>query len=291
VLAVFPAGYDAGAGRFAICAQAGAALATLLAAADGMTDTRERALGGLIAARVDGPGAARAVERRLLRALENARDGRLDRWLNRRFSRPLSRLLLRTPLTPNQVTLVSIGVGLVGAALVAFGGYVAPLVGLLVIQLGSVLDCCDGEIARLKFLESPLGEWLDISGDTVAHLALFVAIGVAAARGGMADALWLSVLLGAGTLVSFACVTYGERTADVRAQMGGTANRTIDVLLAALSTRDYHAIVLAFAVAGRLDWFLRGAAFGAQVYWLLLLVLLLSVRAQAGGSLARAAEP
>jgi phosphatidylglycerophosphate synthase len=207
--------------------------------------------------------------------LANVRDGRLDRWLNRRLSWRLSLALARHPaVTPNQISLAAIAVGVAGALLVAVGGYWTRLAGLAVIQLASVLDCVDGEVARLTGRESRIGEWLDIAGDTIAHAALFVAIGVAVAADGGAHAVALGAVLATGALASFACVTYAERTEAARRRAGGALNRAIDVLVAALSTRDFHAVVFVFAAASRLDLFLVGAAVGAHVWWIALLVLL-----------------
>lgn len=89
----------------------------------------------------------------------------LDGWVSRHLNRPLSRrlftpLLLRAVprITPNQVSLLSFGVA--AAASVAFF-LGQPLVGGVAIQLASILDGSDGEIARLKKLESPFGGFLD----------------------------------------------------------------------------------------------------------------------------------
>jgi hypothetical protein len=51
--------------------------------------------------------------------------------------------------------------------------------GALLAQGAAVLDCCDGEVARAKFLQSRAGYWLDVVSDTVVHIALFLGIGVA----------------------------------------------------------------------------------------------------------------
>ena len=63
-----------------------------------------------------------AVERGLFAGLQSASDGWVDRYVNRRLSPRLSRWLLRTPLTPNQVTLMSLVVGLMAALSFAQGG-------------------------------------------------------------------------------------------------------------------------------------------------------------------------
>jgi phosphatidylglycerophosphate synthase len=231
-----------------------------------------------VALRAARPDEAAVAERRLVAAAGNVRDGRLDRLLNRRLSRRLTVLLARTRLEPNHVSVLTILMGLAGAALVACPGYVGPLAGVLVIQGASVLDCCDGELARLRLRESRAGYWLDIAGDTLTHAALFAAIGIVAWRQGLGSAWALALLLVIGVVPTFACVTYAEQTLELRARAGGVVNGVIDGLVAVLTTRDYLAVVLAFAVAGRLAWFLAGAAIGMHVFWPTLLVLLIVER-------------
>jgi phosphatidylglycerophosphate synthase len=233
-----------------------------------------------VALRITRPEEVATVERRLVAAAGNVRDGRLDRALNRRLSRPLTRLVARTPLAPNHVTILALLLGLGGAALVACHGYLAPLSGVLLLQAASVLDCCDGELARLRLEESALGHWLDVAGDTITHAALFAAIGIVTWREGLTNAPALAVLLVVGIAITFACVAYAEETAVLRVRAGGRVSGAIDSLVSALTTRDYLAVVVAFAVADRLAWFLAGAAIGVHVFWLTLLTLLIVERRQ-----------
>src|SRR2546428_5849306 len=115
---------------------------------------------------------APVLERALLRGLENPHDGRLDRLLHRRLSRPLTRLLLRTPLSPNAVTLLGIAIGVVGGLALGAATPSGVAAGVACLIASGVLDCSDGELARLRFAESRLGHWLDMAGDTVVHLAV-----------------------------------------------------------------------------------------------------------------------
>jgi phosphatidylglycerophosphate synthase len=221
---------------------------------------------------------AAEVERQLLLALENPRDGRLDTLLNRRLSRPLTRLLLRLPLTPNQVTVLSFLTGLLAAWSFAGGSYSAGLFGALLFQLAAVLDCCDGEVARVKFAESSFGDALDITLDAIANLALFAGIARGAwVAGELPDAPWVAWGIGIGILFTFPVVTWAERALPEPAS--SREHRLVQRLVASLSTRDFSAIVFAAALTGTLPWFLRGAAIGANVFWVLLLVLLVRGRA------------
>jgi phosphatidylglycerophosphate synthase len=82
--------------------------------------------------------------------------------LTRKYiSSNLTRLLSRTSLTPNQITLISFFIGLSSFILIASGNpYCLPFAGLL-LYFSKVFDSIDGEIARLKHLESARGAWID----------------------------------------------------------------------------------------------------------------------------------
>ncbi|MEE8607311.1 MAG: NTP transferase domain-containing protein, partial [Nitrospiraceae bacterium] len=104
---------------------------------------------------VDTPEALCEAERRVMRDQgDKTSDGPVSRHLNRPVSRWLTRYLVRTPVTPNQISLVSWVMSCVAAALFAVGGYPALATGAIVAQLASIIDGCDGEIARLKRSQS-----------------------------------------------------------------------------------------------------------------------------------------
>ena len=231
-----------------------------------------------IAVRVSDRAQAEAAERAITTRLANVRDGWVDRVVNRRLSLPITTWLASCGVHPNWISLASIVAGLGGAALVAWGGYGIRLLGLAVIQLASVLDCVDGELARLNLRESRAGHWLDVTGDTVAHAALFLGVGIAAWHDGLANALVWAGWLVAGNVGAFACVSWAEETAVARQARGGFINQVIDGLITALTTRDYLLIVILLAIAGRLSWFIQGAAIGVHVFWMVLLGLLVVER-------------
>ena len=104
-----------------------------------------------------------------------------DGWVSRRLNRPISSgfltpLLLRfyPAVTPNQVSVVSFFVALVSAACFFAG---KALAGAVLLQVSSILDGCDGEIARLKHLQSKMGDYLDAVLDRYADSAMFAGIG------------------------------------------------------------------------------------------------------------------
>lgn len=147
---------------------------------------------------VDRPSARRA-HRALLLSLRKPIDGFISRNLNRYMSLAVSSWLVRTGITPNMVT-ISIGVlGLVAAFLVAQGQpwWLLVTAGVL-FQVQSVLDGCDGEIARLTYRFSHVGQWLDTVGDDVTNYAFCFGL-----------AYGQAVVLGRADLMAFGVLTLG----------------------------------------------------------------------------------
>jgi hypothetical protein len=220
----------------------------------------------------------------LARSLKGEQEGFVDRYFNRKCSRWLTHWFLQTPLTPNAVTLLATAVGLVGAGAFAVGGYLAGIIGAVLFQLSAILDCCDGEVARIKFLESPVGEKLDLILDNVVHIALFagMAWGVSVGNGGCGG--WTSIFAGHGSPVA---QTLGVAGCDHRwdfwgllfgglAIFGNVAAFVVvnaamrlrrDMDQSRLASRDFSVIVFAFALFGQIKWFLVLAAIGSNIFW------------------------
>jgi phosphatidylglycerophosphate synthase len=105
--------------------------------------------------------------------------GIIARHLNKPVSFRITRYLLcRLPFTPNQVSVMAALVGLCGAAFVATGERWLMIAGFFLAHAQSVLDGCDGELARVRFQRSKIGEWLDTLIDEGMNIALFVCTGV-----------------------------------------------------------------------------------------------------------------
>jgi CDP-L-myo-inositol myo-inositolphosphotransferase len=149
-------------------------------------------------------GAARRAERLLFRSLRKPQDGWTSRWLNRYVSLTLSRWLVRTPFTPNQVSVAILAVGLYGAWLASRGSYGTMLCGAALFQAQSILDGCDGEMSRVSYRGSLLGEWLDTIGDDLTNYGFFAgaAIGLHTSTGGSLYLAAGGVTVGCGVVGS-----------------------------------------------------------------------------------------
>lgn len=184
---------------------------------------------------VDTPEALAEAERRLLTSLhKDNQDGFVSRWINRSLSTRLSRFLVRTHVTPNQITVVSFLVSLMGSGLLFLGSYVAGALGGVLLQVGSVVDGCDGEVARLKGMTTPRGAWLDTMLDRYADLAMTFAIVAAHARHFPGPLPWITGMVAA---TGFILVSYVTKEFALRHQrdyphdfLGSIKHRDLRVL-------------------------------------------------------------
>lgn len=125
------------------------------------------------------PAERRGATQLLLQILVKVdEDSPISKYIYRPLSRPLTQLLLHTPVTPNQVSYVVGLIGLVGCFLTAQPGQNNLIWGAALVFISGIIDGCDGEIARLKLTSSTFGAWLDTIVDELTTLSYFVAIGL-----------------------------------------------------------------------------------------------------------------
>lgn len=127
---------------------------------------------------VDTPEMAKEAEAVLLQKLPSKNDGPISKHMNRPISMRISRHLAHWRVSPNLITTLVTAIGLVGAFLVSSTSYVWILTGALIFQLASILDGCDGEVARFTFSRTRHGAWYDRLSDNARHVAFFTALGI-----------------------------------------------------------------------------------------------------------------
>jgi len=110
---------------------------------------------------VDTPEAYKMAEELLCKSLIKPTDGFISRVLNRPISLRISKRLVNSNISPNTITLISFGISLLSAVLLAMGSYIMTLIGGILVQINSIVDGCDGEVARLKLRATEYGAWLD----------------------------------------------------------------------------------------------------------------------------------
>ncbi len=223
--------------------------------------------------------AAKAAEQMLFQSLRGQYEGFVDTYFNRAVSAQLSRIFLALRFSPNAVTMVATAVGILAAATFSTGSYAAGIVGALLFQLAAIVDCCDGEVARLTFTESPFGEQLDIMTDNIVHMAIFAGIGWGAfvVQGGWQSAAprpWLPLALGGAAVFANAMSLWLVTRAKAIRNRQGWRNTEqaarVEFILKNMASRDFSVILLFFAAIGKLIWFLWMTAIGSNVFWIML---------------------
>ena len=201
--------------------------------------------------------------------------------LIRHFSLRLTPLLLRWPITPNQITLVSLFLGLAGCALFISSDWTTDIIGALLIVVSYILDNCDGEVARIKGLSSEFGAHLDDIVDSSVDTAFFLALGYGMARESGAQLwMWLGVAAAAGAMIDF-CI---EQVKEVRLKNKDGVKSRAEVattpdhpetlqdwmfyIFHELTRADFCLIILVLALFNVTWVLLPLAAVGAQIYWI-----------------------
>jgi phosphatidylglycerophosphate synthase len=209
---------------------------------------------------------AAAAARVLWASLGSAVDGLVDKHFNRPVGRGLSKILVHTSVSPNQVSIFATLLGLGSAWLFAQGDYWTALWGAVLLQVSAIVDCVDGDLARVLFKESPFGKWLDIVGDQVVHLSVFVSIGIGLYRADSeGPVLFLAISAAIGVVLSFVVIARGQLLPESQ------RNTRLQKLVDAATNRDFSVLLLLLTVLDRLSWFLWVTAIGVHVFWLLAL--------------------
>jgi uncharacterized protein (TIRG00374 family) len=227
------------------------------------------------------------AEQTLRRSSYKDTDAKVARF-NRSISLPISIALMRTPITANQLSVLLVALGLYSGWLFSIGHYWPAVLGAFLSLAASILDGCDGEIARLKYQESALGCWIETFGDYSYYIAIFIGLTVGSARmTGVEAFYWIGATAMAGTLITFALLIY------LRARItNGQPNRLHAVararfkaeptlwsrliwrvsFVATRAAMPYGILVLALVHA--LPAVITLAALGANIYWVSLVLKL-----------------
>lgn len=209
----------------------------------------------------------KTAETLLWNSIESSADGWVDLHFNRPVGRPLSRFLVKTSITPNQVTLFALILGCLAAGSFAIGSHLSFILGAVLLQLSAVLDCIDGDVARIKFRESPLGKWLDLISDQIVHAAVFAGIAIGVYRQ-ESDPIFIVLGLSCviGVVASFFMVLKAKMSQDQN-------NPVLSRFLDRAANRDFSVLVILLAIPNCLDLFVWACGIGIHAFWMLLFVI------------------
>jgi len=229
--------------------------------------------------------ALRRAEKLLVWSLRKQAQGIAAYWINRHISLPVTRAIMRTSILPNHVTVFCFLLALTGGIVIGQGGYLAGLLGMALVNLGSILDGVDGELARLKYRFSNIGAWLDTLADDFGNVAYVSGIAVNLHAAGHPS--W-AVPLAATALACFALtqstqyflITKVYRSGDLAAIPWAFQSNEfltakpkgliewLKVTLPKTLKRDFAlTMFVVFAALGHLEWILVVFSAGAIVFF------------------------
>jgi phosphatidylglycerophosphate synthase len=239
---------------------------------------------GGIANRVAGPSASllpfalngrpedrEEAELRLAKSIreESAhKDAPMARWVDRKISWRISYWLAKhTRLTPNMVTVANTMFGLACAWMFAVPNYWMRLFAAIFFLISITIDGVDGELARLKMVESDFGGTLDVVTDNIVHAAVFIGLMVGCYRVAHSVAYLYLIPVQLGGFAMCAVATW--RAFNVKGEQAAQWLDKVD----RWSGRDFAYMLVVLALINRLEYFAWGTAFGTYVFALVLIWL------------------
>jgi len=215
-----------------------------------------------------------ASEKQLLRHSGKSQDGIVSKFLNRPISRVITRLLLKLPITPNACTILTFALAPVAFVFLVRGDYPGFLAGTALFQLINILDGCDGEIARAKYLDSERGRRLDAFCDFLANLFFVLCLGIGLFRQPSVSAnirfvylleSLITFFIMAGALGRYLAPLLARDTKPVVSRRQEDFNlaehffgRALTAFIHQITQRDViYFVFLLLAIAGRASWILH----------------------------------
>jgi len=169
-----------------------------------------------------------------------AYDGYVSRYINRRISDPIAKLLARTRITPNQISWATFGLAVLSFLSFIYNWNIA---GGLLAQLSSIIDGVDGSLARLKSMSSAFGGFLDSILDRYADILIMLGLTMWSASNEVYPYVWL---------VGFLSITGTIGVSYSRARINAEFRHYFDRGFLSLASRDIRLfIVMIGAIIGQ----------------------------------------
>ena len=164
--------------------------------------------------------------------MEAVYDGYISKYLNRKVSEPMARLLAKTKTTPNQMTWTAFSIALLSFVSFIFG---QNIIGGLLVQLSSIVDGIDGSLARLKGMTSVFGGFLDSMLDRYADILIVLGLTLWSLSHETYPGIWLAGFLAIAGII---CISY------TRARIDSKHRHLFDKGLKSLASRDIRLFLI-----------------------------------------------
>ncbi len=164
--------------------------------------------------------------------MEAVYDGYISKYVNRKASEPLARLLAKTKLTPNQMTWAAFVIALLSFVSFIFG---QNIIGGLLVQLSSIVDGIDGSLARIKGITSTFGSFLDSVLDRYADILIVLGLTLWSLSHEAYPGIWLAGFL---AITGTFCISY------TRARIDSEHRHLFDKGLKSVASRDIRLFLI-----------------------------------------------
>lgn len=257
----------------------------LLADLDSTAVVERLAHPGLFIERVPPDVDARDLARRFIRHLNGRGEAHFTKRI-RRYSVPLSAWLTDRGVRPSMVTLGGLLLAVLSALALAQGDYLLGLLGAAAYYASMVLDCSDGEVARLSVRDSAFGAWFETVVDYGTYVLVLTALFVATQSGEHAAFYRLATLFAAASSAVVIAVASYLRRRVAGADPGQFDDASASALAKAgrlhrfarwgrqwIKRSTMAHLIVAFALVGRLELLILLWAFGASLAGLVIIAV------------------
>lgn len=231
---------------------------------------------------VDTPASLKHAEKMLLNSCRKPTDGFVSRHFNRHISIFISSYLVKTKITANTITLLIMIIGTLSGYLASRGTYWTYLFSAILFKLTSILDGVDGEVSKLKFTSSKIGQWLDTICDNLTYVIFIFGTVAGLYRSSYEYIRYLAPLALFGMVMMLVIMfTYtffsgsGSFLAIQKDLLGGEESslfvRFCMKLYFVIKRDVFTVIFLVFAMLGKPQWILFAMAVVANIAWIIIL--------------------
>ena len=148
----------------------------------------------------------------------------LDLYFYRIVSFIFVKIIYRFPVTPNQISVTAMIFGVVSGYFFSTATADSYLIAGIFYALYYLLDCSDGQLARLKKNGTRLGRIIDGISDYVTHIAVYIGLGIGlSAQSGDALSSWFVVIVSMVSLMFQAALVDYYRNRYLEYQFGITS--------------------------------------------------------------------
>src|SRR3989344_4818863 len=190
------------------------------------------------------------------------REGILKKYLVRPFSTRITKVIVDTKITPNQITLLYILLSLLSSYFFLQGSYRELIIGAVILKIAYIFDGVNGELARIRKITSEFGSWFDDFGDRIRESVTFISLAIGLYKvSNDVNVLYLGLLAVANVLlVAFAKSPTLSKNVSTKPEFNigknffGFTDTTVYVTIISALLNQVYILLWVYSTVGALVW-------------------------------------